>query len=98
MAKVLELRGAQIESDNQMAIKFSVSELDPPWSVMAVVFDIRRIYQEEEFSCAWINREANELAHVVASEALRGVLPANWVSSPSVGVLSILDRNASLSL
>lgn len=40
MAKVLELRGVQIESDNQMAIKLSVSEHDPPWSVMAVVFDI----------------------------------------------------------
>ncbi|XP_058223256.1 uncharacterized protein LOC131332968 [Rhododendron vialii] len=98
MVKTMGLRGVTIESDNQKAIKLSVSELVPPWEVMAVVWDIRKLCQEEGISCAWSIREANGLAHEVASEALRGVLPVNWVSSPSSCLVSIVTRDSSFSL
>ncbi|KAI8540814.1 hypothetical protein RHMOL_Rhmol08G0013900 [Rhododendron molle] len=65
---------------------------------MAVVWDIQKLCQEEGISCAWCKREANGLAHEVASEGLRGVLPVNWMSSPSSYLFSIVTRDSSLSL
>ncbi|KAI8524768.1 hypothetical protein RHMOL_Rhmol13G0174800 [Rhododendron molle] len=95
MIKAMGLRGALIESDNQTAIKLSVSESVPPWEVMAVVGDIRKLKMEEGISFAWIKREANGLAHAVAAEAMTGCLPVNWMSFPSSFVMSIVSRDAS---
>ncbi|KAI8538927.1 hypothetical protein RHMOL_Rhmol09G0141300 [Rhododendron molle] len=47
MVKTLGLLGAVIESDNQVAIKLSVSELDPPWEVASVVMDIRDLVSRD---------------------------------------------------
>ncbi|KAH7860381.1 hypothetical protein Vadar_012770 [Vaccinium darrowii] len=41
--KDLGLHGFEIEFDNQVAIKLNVSELDPPWEVSAVVWDITQL-------------------------------------------------------
>ncbi|KAI8536446.1 hypothetical protein RHMOL_Rhmol10G0257600 [Rhododendron molle] len=95
MIKAMGLRGALIESDNQTAIKLSVSELAPPWEVMAVVWDIRKLKLEEGISFAWIKREANGLAHAVAAEAIKGCLPVNSVSFPSSSVKSIVTSDVS---
>lgn len=43
MAKDLGLESVLIELDCQVAIKFRVSELVPPWDVLPVVLDIRRL-------------------------------------------------------
>ncbi|KAI8551674.1 hypothetical protein RHMOL_Rhmol06G0204500 [Rhododendron molle] len=93
MVKSLGIRRAIVESDNQMAIKLSVSELVPPWDVAAVVLDIRQLCEEEEIKCAWIKRSANGLAHSVAGQALKGLLLVNWVVSPSVAILSSVTRD-----
>lgn len=59
-----------------------VSKLVPLWEVRTVVWDIRQfqayfqLVSENNF--AWIKREANGLAHVVATNALRGSIPVNW--------------------
>ncbi|KAF7139221.1 hypothetical protein RHSIM_Rhsim07G0138700 [Rhododendron simsii] len=90
MANSLGLLEVEIESDNQMAIKLSASELVPPWEVGAVVQDIRLLSQSGGFSFKWVKREANGLAHLVASYSLRSLLPRNWVASPPAFVDSIL--------
>lgn len=82
---------ALIESDNQVAIKLSAAELEPPWEVAAVVMDIRQMKMEENIGFAWIRRTANELAHTVASMALRNLLPFSWVPTPPSFVLSVLS-------
>ncbi|KAI8558898.1 hypothetical protein RHMOL_Rhmol04G0132100 [Rhododendron molle] len=45
MAEALGISKACIESDNQQAIKLSVSELVPPWEVLSLVSDIRQFGQ-----------------------------------------------------
>lgn len=81
-----------IESDNQVAIKLSVSELDPPWEVAAVVMDIRQMKREENIGFAWIRRSANELAHVVATKALRNLLPFSWVAASPSFISSVVEK------
>lgn len=92
MVRSLGLNEAVIESDNQQAIKLSVSELVPPWEVMALVMDIRQIRQEADLKLVWARREANGLAHVVATMALKNLLPCNWVGSPPSFVSAIVAR------
>ncbi|KAI8544640.1 hypothetical protein RHMOL_Rhmol08G0312200 [Rhododendron molle] len=90
MASSMGLTEVEIESDNQLAIKLSASELVPPWEVEAVVQDIRFMKQSGGISFKWVKREANGLAHVVASKSLRRLLPRNWVANPPSFVASIL--------
>ncbi|KAH7843546.1 hypothetical protein Vadar_018002 [Vaccinium darrowii] len=94
MAKALNLFGVTIESDNQTAIKLSVSELVPPWEVLTVVLDIREFVSSLGLCLAWVKREANELAHVVASNAVRGNLPVNWISFPPRSVSLCLCKES----
>lgn len=88
MVKDMELNRVMIELNSQLAIKLSVS--DPPWEVMALVFDVRHFRQQFRFGFSCINRVANDLAHEVASSARRGLLNPNWVSSPPSRVSSVL--------
>lgn len=68
MAKVLGLR--------------RMSKLVSLWEVRTVVREIRQfqayfqLVSENNFD--WIKREANGLAHVVATNALGGSIPVNW--------------------
>ncbi|KAH7834120.1 hypothetical protein Vadar_012884 [Vaccinium darrowii] len=98
MGKDLGLHGFTIESDNQMAIKLSVSELDPPWEDSAIVWDIRQLGLEMKIQFCWIKRTANELAHAVASKAIRGLLPSQWVAYPPSFVIATLAKDSSSSL
>lgn len=84
MVKSLGVLGAVIEPDNQVAIKLSVSVLVPPWEVSYLVMDIRQLKQDSGVCLSWVKREANDLAHVVATKALRGLLPFNWLASSFV--------------
>lgn len=93
MAASMEINQATIESDCQQAIKLSVSEQDPPWDVMALVFDIRYFRNLLGLSFSWVRREANGLAHEVATSFKKGKLPLNWVSCPSPSILSLLARD-----
>ncbi|KAH7834407.1 hypothetical protein Vadar_015661 [Vaccinium darrowii] len=88
MAKALNLFGVTIESDKQIAIKLSVPELVPPWEVLTVVLDIRNFVSSLGLCLAWVKREANELAHAVALNAVKGNLPINWISFPPRSVSS----------
>ncbi|KAF7134305.1 hypothetical protein RHSIM_Rhsim08G0231800 [Rhododendron simsii] len=38
----------------------------------AVVLDIRQLCQEEGIKCAWIKRDANGLAHLIADQSSEG--------------------------
>ncbi|KAI8554920.1 hypothetical protein RHMOL_Rhmol05G0134200 [Rhododendron molle] len=95
MVKSLGCRRACIESNNQHAIKLSVSELVPPWNVASIVMDIRELRKERETAVNWVSRVANGLAHVVVSKALRGLLPCNWVACPPPSVFSVLASELS---
>ncbi|KAI8571342.1 hypothetical protein RHMOL_Rhmol01G0112500 [Rhododendron molle] len=90
MVKSLGYRRTCIESDNQQAIKLSVSESVPPWTVASIVMDIRELRKECEIAVTWVSKDANGLAHAVASKALRGLLPCNWVACPPPSVFSVL--------
>lgn len=82
MMKELGMDRVEIESDKKLAIKLSVSELDPPWEIATIIWDIRQFREEMGVSFAWARRKANELAHLVATKALKELLPVSWVSSP----------------
>lgn len=57
MVTDLKLNKVEIESDNQLAVKLSGSELVPPWEVMAVVLDVRQFCRDLGLTVSWINRE-----------------------------------------
>lgn len=56
MIKDLGMMEGLVELDNQLAIKLSVSELIPPWEVLAVVGDIRQMKDELGISFGWVKR------------------------------------------
>ncbi|KAG5561153.1 hypothetical protein RHGRI_004238 [Rhododendron griersonianum] len=62
-AKALNLSSVCIENDNAQLISLSVSELVPPWEVLAIISDIRLLAREEGLSFRWTPREGNEAAH-----------------------------------
>lgn len=66
MAKALDLRAAQIESDNKCLISLCVSELVPPWECGCVILDIRQLVLDLNLSLLWIARDSNRAAHWVA--------------------------------
>lgn len=79
MAKDLGLYSVLIESDCQVAIKFSVLKLVAR-DVLPVVLDIRRLDLEMKLRFAWIRRTAN------------GLLPFNWVAYPPNFICSVLAK------
>ncbi|KAI8553628.1 hypothetical protein RHMOL_Rhmol05G0030900 [Rhododendron molle] len=98
MISDLGYQNALVESDSQVAIKLSVSELVPPWEVSAVVWDIRKMREDLNIIFGWVKRTANKLAHVVAKKALKGLLPRDWVVLPPNFISSILARDSLLRL
>lgn len=72
LLQALGLSNVQVESDCQVAIDLSVSELDPPWDCLALLHDIQSLKPSLRCSFAWIPRAANRVTHWVASSHLKG--------------------------
>ncbi|KAG5545805.1 hypothetical protein RHGRI_018086 [Rhododendron griersonianum] len=91
-AKALNLSSVCIENDNAQLISLSVSELVPPWEVLAILSDIRLLAKDEGLSFRWTPREGNEAAHWVASSQASSLGP-NWVVYPPEILYSILCKD-----
>ncbi|KAH7859991.1 hypothetical protein Vadar_007952 [Vaccinium darrowii] len=107
MANGLGLKEVEIESDNKQAISLSVSKLVPPWQVCAVVHDIRHFAKEGKHLFRWVRRNANKVAHEVASLALKKNIPCNslkknipcnWVVNPPLSLVTLLKNDFNESL
>ncbi|KAH7865092.1 hypothetical protein Vadar_002098 [Vaccinium darrowii] len=94
LMEALGLKGMEIESDNKEAIHLSVSELVPPWSVSALVLDIRFLARSNQLVLNWTPRSANKVAHMVAALASKGNLPCNWVSVHPSSLLHVLAADS----
>ncbi|GJR98435.1 reverse transcriptase [Tanacetum coccineum] len=55
--------GAIVESDSQTAISLSSSEAIPPWSLSALIDDIRTWSKSLHLTFSWVNRVNNQVAH-----------------------------------
>ncbi|GJS38511.1 reverse transcriptase [Tanacetum coccineum] len=74
---------AIVESDSQVAISLSSLESPPPWSLAALVDDIRFWAKSLQISFSWVNRERNQVADWVARYAFSNTLKFSWdVSFP----------------
>nr|GEW87381.1 reverse transcriptase [Tanacetum cinerariifolium] len=75
---------AIVESDSQMAISlYSSLESPLPWSLAALVDDIRFWAKSMQISFSWVNRERNQVADWVARYAFSNTLEFSWdVSLP----------------
>jgi hypothetical protein len=75
--------GAIVESDSQMAISLSSSETVPPWSLSALIDDIRTWSKNLQLTFSWVNRVNNQVAHWTAQFALSSNQCIMWdVSYP----------------
>lgn len=92
MAKALNLRSVEIESDNKDLIALSVSELVPPWDYACLIHDIRVLVSDLNLSLLWIPRQVNRVVHWVAS-FVAGLLPQNWVSNIPTELSVILSSD-----
>ncbi|GKD54100.1 reverse transcriptase [Tanacetum coccineum] len=54
---------AIVESDSQIAISLSSLDMCPPWSLAALVEDIRIWAKNMRIRFSWVNRERNQVAH-----------------------------------
>ncbi|GKD26013.1 reverse transcriptase [Tanacetum coccineum] len=74
---------AIVESDSQIAISLSSLDTSPPWSLAALVEDIRIWAKNMQIRFSWVNRESNQVAHWVAHHAFSSTLGFSWdVSFP----------------
>ncbi|GJX60935.1 reverse transcriptase [Tanacetum coccineum] len=64
-------QNAIVESDCKVAISLASSEGDPPWSLYAIVADIRIWASQLALSFSWVKRECNLATHLVAKIACR---------------------------
>ncbi|GJT66702.1 reverse transcriptase [Tanacetum coccineum] len=58
-----------VESDCKAAISLASSDIDPPWSLYAIVADIRIWASQLALSFLWVKRECNLASHLVAKIA-----------------------------
>ncbi|GJQ99829.1 reverse transcriptase [Tanacetum coccineum] len=83
---------AIVESDSQIAISLSSLDTSSPWSLAALVEDIRIWAENMQIRFSWVNRESNQVAHWVAHHAFSSTLGFSWdVSFPDE--LTSLSRN-----
>ncbi|GKF65050.1 reverse transcriptase [Tanacetum coccineum] len=57
---------AIVESDSQVAISFSSTDTVPPWSIDALVADIRLWSKNMNLTFSWMSRHNNKVAHYAA--------------------------------
>ncbi|GJR42936.1 reverse transcriptase [Tanacetum coccineum] len=69
---------AIVESDSQIAISLSSLDTSPPWSLAALVEDIRIWAENMQIRFSWVNRESNQVAHWVAHHAFSSTLGFSW--------------------
>ncbi|GKC59421.1 reverse transcriptase domain-containing protein [Tanacetum coccineum] len=69
---------AIVESDSQVTIALSSLESPPPWSLAALVDDIRLWSSFMQLSFLWVNRERNQAADWVARYAFSNTLEFSW--------------------
>ncbi|GJY72989.1 hypothetical protein Tco_0477420 [Tanacetum coccineum] len=82
---------AFVESDSKASISLSSAEIVPPWSIAALLADIRLWSKNIELSFSWTSRDNNQVALYVA-RLTSSTLPFNWdVSFPHK--LNSLARN-----
>ncbi|XP_028076555.1 uncharacterized protein LOC114278664 [Camellia sinensis] len=90
LASSLALANLHVESDNKSVIKLSATELDPPSESLAIFHDICASRSRLGLLFRWIPRTANKVAHWLASCALKGTLPLDWVGNPLVKLQALL--------
>lgn len=90
LASSFGLTNLQIESDNKSVIELSATELDPPWESLAIFHDIRASRSRYGLIFHWIPRSANKVANWLASRALNGTLPLDWVGNPPAKLQALL--------
>ncbi|GJT12917.1 reverse transcriptase [Tanacetum coccineum] len=74
---------AIVESNSQIAISLSLLDMSPPWSLAALVEDIRIWAKNMHIRFSWVNRESNQVARWVAHNAFSSTLGFSWdVSFP----------------
>ncbi|GJZ52069.1 reverse transcriptase, partial [Tanacetum coccineum] len=73
-----------------IAISLSSLDMSPPWSLAALVEDIRIWAKNMHIRFSWVNRESNQVAHWVARNAFSSTLGFSWD-------VSFLDNLTSLS-
>nr|GEU38899.1 hypothetical protein [Tanacetum cinerariifolium] len=83
---------AIVESDSQVAISLSFLESPPPWSLEALVDDIRFWSKSMQLSFSWVNRERNQVADWVARYAFSNTLQFSW-DATFFEELTSLSRN-----
>ena len=68
-----------------MAILLACAEADPPWSLSAIVVDIKTWASQLAISFSWVKRDCNLAVHHVAKLAFRSNENFVWnVSFPDV--------------
>ena len=80
--RLLLVRGisnAVIFSYCKTLVSIISADLEPPWEIEAVIRDIKFLYLHLSLDWQFIPRSFNGIAHELASEALHGRLPFNWV-------------------
>ncbi|KAL7185676.1 hypothetical protein ACSBR2_027600 [Camellia fascicularis] len=83
-------RDVQLESDSKSVIDLCVSELVPPWKCLAFIHDIRSMSHVSSFSFSWVPREANCVAHWIASAKMQDALPIDWFRNPPLSLRNLL--------
>nr|GEW69779.1 reverse transcriptase [Tanacetum cinerariifolium] len=69
---------AVVESGSQVAISLSSFESLQPWSLAALVDDIRFWSKSMQLSFSWVNRKRNKVADWVARYALSNTFEFSW--------------------
>ncbi|GJV02745.1 reverse transcriptase [Tanacetum coccineum] len=72
---------AIVKSDSQLAISLSYTETVPPWSIAALVDDIRLWSKNMDLSFSWTSRDNNQLAHYAARLASSSTFHFSWDAS-----------------
>ncbi|GJT23888.1 ribonuclease H protein [Tanacetum coccineum] len=74
-------QNAVVESDSKVAISLACAQVDPPWSLSAIVVDIKVWASQSGISFSWVKRDCNLAAHQVAKLAFRSHENFVWNSS-----------------
>ncbi|KAL7264937.1 hypothetical protein ACSBR1_002817 [Camellia fascicularis] len=96
LLQALGLSNVQAKSDCKVVIDLSVLELDPPWDCLALLHDIHSSKPSLRCFFSWIPREANRVAHWLASTHLRRALPVDWVKIVPLPLKELLCTDSSM--